>query len=263
VADPAAVRRQRLEGLVASRGFVRVADAAHELEVSDVTIRGDLDALELGGTIVRVHGGAMPAEALREPTLEQSRGRDSAAKRAIGRAAAGLVTNGQSIFVDVGSTAMELAIALVERRDLHDLVVVTSGLTIALALEPAVPRFSVIVTGGMLRPLQHSLVNPFAAPMLDALRFDIAFISCNGIHPQHGVTNLNLPEAEIKSRVLGRSRRHILIADATKLGCTEVAVIGEIGDFGELVTAGPVTPALVADLEARGLTVRLADSVDA
>jgi len=262
VAEPAAVRRRRLEGLVESRGFVRVADASQELDVSDVTIRGDLHALELGGTIVRVHGGAMPAEALREPTLEQSRGRDSAAKRAIGRAAAGLVTSGQSIFIDVGSTAMELALALGERRDLHDLVVVTSGLTIALALEPAVPRFSVVVTGGMLRPLQHSLVNPFAAPMLDALQFDIAFISCNGIHPHRGVTNLNLPEAEIKTRVLGRSRRHVLIADATKLGRTEVAVIGGIADFEALVTAGSVSPTLLADLQAQGLRVHLADSLD-
>lgn len=262
MADPAAVRRRRLEAIVASRGFVRVADAAHELEVSDVTIRGDLRELELSGTIVRVHGGAMPAEALRESTIEQSRGRDSAAKHAIGRAAAELVVSGQSIFIDVGSTALELALALVERRDLHDLVVVTSGLTIALALEPAVPRFSVIVTGGTLRPLQHSLVNPFAAPMLDSLQFDVAFISCNGIHPDRGVTNLNLPEAEIKSRVVGRSRKHVLIADASKLGRTEVAVIGSIGDFDELVTAGTVPTALKAQLEARGLRLHLADRLE-
>lgn len=251
-------RRQLLAALVAARGFLRVTDASHELGVSDVTIRGDFSALEETGALVRVHGGAMPG-ADREPTLESAIETDSAAKTAIGQAAAQLVASGQSIYLDAGSTAMALALALVKRRDLRDLVVVTSGLTIALALEPALPRFTVVVTGGTLRPLQHSLVNPFAAPMLDSLRLDIAFIGCNGIHPEHGVTNLNLPEAEIKIRVLRSSARHILLADASKLGNTEVAVIGPIAAFDALVTAGDAPPAIVAELEARGMAITLAD----
>jgi DeoR family transcriptional regulator of aga operon len=134
---------------------------------------------------------------------------------------------------------MALAREIVERRDLHDLVVVTSGLTIALALEPAVPRITVLVTGGTLRPLQHSLVNPFAAPMIASLRLDAAFIGCNGIHPVDGVTNLNLPDAEIKRLAMGASRRSILLADASKLGRTDLAVIAGLSSFERLVTAGP------------------------
>jgi DeoR family transcriptional regulator of aga operon len=229
-------RRQQLAALVDARGFVRVADAADELGVSDVTIRGDLSALERRGAVIRVHGGAMPSAAFREPTLEAARDRDAAAKRAIGREAASLVSSGEAIYVDAGSTAMTLAESLVERRDLHDLVVVTTGLTIALALEAAVPRFTVIVTGGTLRPLQHSLVNPFAAPMLESLRLDTAFIGCNGIHPDHGVTNLNLPDAEIKRLVINASRRTVLIADASKIGRTDLAVIAPVAAFDLLVT---------------------------
>ncbi|MDO7883674.1 DeoR/GlpR family DNA-binding transcription regulator [Salinibacterium soli] len=249
-------RRQQLAALVDARGFVRVADAAEELGVSDVTIRGDLSALERRGAVLRVHGGAMPAAAFREPTLEAARDRDAAAKRAIGREAASLVSSGQAIYVDAGSTALALAEALVERRDLHDLVIVTSGLTIALALEAAVPRFTVIVTGGTLRPLQHSLVNPFAAPMLESLRLDTAFIGCNGIHPEHGVTNLNLPDAEIKRLVMGVSGRSILIADASKIGRTDLAVIAPLAAFDTLVTdAVPEGARLDA---AHGLDTRLA-----
>ncbi|MGX5681939.1 DeoR/GlpR family DNA-binding transcription regulator [Schumannella luteola] len=229
-------RRQQLAALVDARGFVRVADAADELGVSDVTIRGDLSALERRGAVIRVHGGAMPSAAFREPTLEAALDRDAAAKRAIGREAASLVSSGQAIYVDAGSTAMALAESLVERRDLHDLVVVTTGLTIALALEAAIPRFTVIVTGGTLRPLQHSLVNPFAAPMLESLRLDTAFIGCNGIHPEHGVTNLNLPDAEIKRLVIGASRRTVLIADASKIGRTDLAVIAPVAAFDLLIT---------------------------
>lgn len=228
--------------MIAARGFVRVADASLELGVSEVTVRADLSALEAAGAVVRVHGGAMPAMPT-EPRLESSLGRDAAAKASIGRAAARLVAPGQAIYVDAGSTAMALAEALVRRHDLHDLVVVTPGLTIALALEPAVPRFTVIVTGGTLRPLQHSLVNPFAVPMLDALNLDVAFIGCNGVHPDAGVTNVNLPEAEIKSRVMTRSRRSVVLADAAKLGRVELATIAPLGAFDALVTDGDFTAA--------------------
>lgn len=253
-------RRQRLSRLVAERGFVRVADASLELGVSEVTVRGDLTALERAGSLVRVHGGAMPVAASSESSLESSLDRDAAAKRAIGRAAARLVSPGQAVYVDAGSTAMALAEALVERQDLHDLTVVTSGLTIALALEPALPRFTVIVTGGTLRPLQHSLVSPFAAPMLDALHVDIAFIGCNGVHAAAGVTNVNIPEAEIKSRVLARARSGVIIADGTKLGRTHLAVIGGIDEFDSLVTAGEAPEGALAELRAAGLAV---DRVDA
>lgn len=258
MALPANARRQELDRLVTQRGFVRVADASLELGVSEVTVRGDLSALERRGRVTRVHGGAMPTGAV-EPSLETALDRNGAAKIAIGRTAAKLVASGDSVYVDAGSTSMALAIALVERRELHDVVVVTSALTIALALEPAIPRLTVIVTGGTLRPLQHSLVSPFAAPMLDALTLDVAFIGCNGVHPANGVTNVNLAEAEIKSRVRSRSRRGILLADATKLGHTALASIGGAADFDTLVTAGTATGGALDELRASGMTVVVAD----
>lgn len=246
-------RRQQLTRLVEERGFLRVTDAAAELDVSDVTIRGDFSTLERRGALVRVHGGAMPVAAFREQSLETTLDRDAAAKAAIGRTAARLLSPGQAIYVDAGSTAMALAREIVERRDLHDLVVVTSGLTIALALEAAIPRITVIVTGGTVRPLQHSLVNPFAAPMIASLRLDAAFIGCNGIHPVDGVTNLNLPDAEIKRLAMGVSRRSILLADASKLGRTDLAVIAPLAAFERLVTAGESPHE--AELERAGLRI--------
>ena len=240
MAELAEVRREQLARLVAARGFVRVADASIQFAVSDVTIRGDLSALEAAGLVVRVHGGAMPTSAViaSELSLEQTRDVDAAAKRAIGLAAAQLVSSGQSVYIDAGSTALALALALLERQELHDVLVVTCSLTTALALEAAMPRFTVIVTGGTLRPLQHSLVNPFAIPMIDSLNLDLAFIGCNGIDAVAGVTNVNLPEAEIKTRVMGRAKRRVVIADGTKVGLVDLAVIAPIGGFETLVTAG-------------------------
>jgi DeoR family transcriptional regulator of aga operon len=256
MSDPGAVRRSALARLLASRGFVRVADASLELGVSEVTIRADLSTLVREGRAVRVHGGAMPADPLvRESPVESTRDQRAAAKRAIGVAAARMVSPGDCVYLDAGSTAHALAAELIDRRELHDVIVVTGALTIALALEAAIPRFEVVVTGGTLRPLQHSLVNPFAAPMLGALRFDLAFIGCNGVDPGDGVTNVNLPEAEIKTLVMRSARRSVLIADGSKLLRTDPAVIAPLTDFHRLVTAGDAPPGAVDALRAAGLDV--------
>jgi DeoR family transcriptional regulator of aga operon len=256
MSDPAAVRRGTLAMLLTLRGFVRVADASLELGVSEVTVRADLSALARDGRAVRVHGGAMPVDALvRESPVESTRDQQADAKRSIGIAAAHLVSSGDCIYLDAGSTALAIAEVLLERRELHDVIVVTSALPLALALEPGIPRFEVVVTGGTLRPLQHSLVNPFAATMLAALRFDLAFIGCNGIHPRHGVTNVNLPEAEVKTLAVRSAQRAVLVADGSKLMRIDPAVIGGLGDFAQLVTAGEAPDGAVEAVRSAGLEV--------
>ena len=260
-AAPSAVRRQRLLRAIADRGFLRVTDASLEFGVSGVTVRSDLAALEADGSIVRVHGGAMIVHAVGsgESSYESSLTRQESAKRAIGRAAAGIVTSGSSVILDVGTTALAVAHALVDRRDLTDVLIVTNGLTIALALEPGIPRFTVVVTGGTLRPLQHSLVNPFASPFLETLHLDVAFIGCNGVDPDRGVTNINLPEAEVKRRMVLSAERPILVADSSKLGRARLGSVGQLSDFDALVTSADAPSDIVTRLRKAGLTVYVAD----
>jgi DeoR family transcriptional regulator of aga operon len=257
-------RRDRLADLVRRRGFVRVRDAADLLGVSDVTIRGDLSALETAGALVRIHGGAMPPRSGDsrpvEHALEQSVALAVDAKERIGVAAASLVTSGQSIILDVGSTALAVATALVKRDDLTEVSIITNGLSIALALEPAMPRITVVLTGGTLRPLQHSLVNPGASAFLESVHADLAIIGCNGIDLANGVTNINFPEAEVKRRMLASSTRRVLVADAEKLGQTHLGVIGTVNDFDVLITSETADAASVASLRAAGLEVLLAPS---
>ena len=235
---PATVRRERIARATAERGFLRVTDAATEFGVSGVTIRGDLAALEATGSLVRVHGGATPRSGAGESSFESSLEHHAAAKRAIGRAAAGLVSSGDSVILDVGTTALAVAHALIDRHDLVDVLVVTNGLTIALALEAALPRFIVVVTGGTLRPQQHSLVNPFASPLLEQLTTDIAFIGCNGVDVERGVTNVNLPEAEVKQRMVASTKRAVVVADGSKLGASTLGFVGALDAFDCLITAG-------------------------
>jgi DeoR family transcriptional regulator of aga operon len=139
-----------------------------------------------------------------------------------------------------------------------DVAVITNGLSIALALESALPRFTVVVTGGTLRPLQHSLVNPSASQFLESVHADVAFIGCNGIDPERGVTNINYPEAEVKRRMLQSSARHVLIADGSKLGQAHLGVIGSVSDFDQLVTGGDLPEDIADELRGRGLEILVA-----
>ncbi|MFD4420663.1 DeoR/GlpR family DNA-binding transcription regulator [Agromyces sp. NPDC058484] len=258
-------RRELALALVEERGFVRVAELSAAFGVTTVTARADLDALERDGEIRRVHGGAVPVTSVleaerpdREPTFEEALAASVAPKRSIGEHAASMVRSGQSIILDVGTTTLQIARALRARQELDDLVVFTNGLSIALELEDEIPRFTVVVTGGTLRPKQHSLVHPLAGSMLDEVHVDLAFIGCNGVDPLHGVTNANLPEAAVKALMLRASARSIVVADGSKLGEVHLGRIAPIDAFDALVTDAAAPMPLVAELGAAGLAVALA-----
>ncbi|MBF4461690.1 MULTISPECIES: DeoR/GlpR family DNA-binding transcription regulator [unclassified Rathayibacter] len=249
-------RRVRMRLLAERSGFVAVADLAERLGVSVVTVRSDLDHLAVEGVLQRVRGGAIPAaERQGERTLEEGMSAASDEKEAIGRVAAASVASGESVILDVGSTPLAIARALVAREELHDLTVITNGLSTALALEPAIPRFTVVVTGGTLRPLQHSLVEPLASEVLERLRADVAFIGCTGVHPEAGITNVNLPEATLKRRMLRAASRRVVVADSSKLGVVDLGRVAGADEFERLLTGAAAPLSLVAQLEEAGLAV--------
>lgn len=257
---PAWQRREQIVAMLAERGFVRVADLAESFGVSGVTARTDLDSLVEANLAERVHGGAVPVgQAQRERAFEVALAESVLPKQQIGELAASLVQSGQSVLLDVGTTTLAVARALKARRELVDLVIVTNGLSIALELESEIPRFSVIVTGGALRPLQHSLVDPLADLVLSQVHADIAFIGCNGIDAEHGVSNINLPEAAIKTRMTTSAARVVVVADSSKLGRVHLGKVAPLDAVDSLVTdaAAPaaITPELRAALAAAGVNV--------
>ena len=234
---PAEVRQRRIRTYVSAREFVRVADISERFGISEVTARADLSALEERGHLRRVHGGAVPrgGHSAERPfdLADSSRVSDAAH---LGAAAAARVERGDAILVDVGTTTTAMARALVARSELEDVAVITNGLTIALELEAAFPRISVVVTGGTLRPMQHSLVNPLGEGTLSNINASVAFIGCNGVDASGGITNVNLPEAEIKRRMVAAARRCIVVAGGRKIGVVELARVCDIQDIDELIT---------------------------
>lgn len=253
---PARVRRDRMLELLREQEFVRVSELAERFEVSEVTVRADLDALQQRGQLRRVRGGAVPrAAAPAERRFEEARIAAAAQKRAIGTAAAALIEDGDTLILDVGTTTTAVAQALADRLDVSGVTVFTSSLTIAMALERADPRVTVVVTGGTLRPKQHSLVEPLAGLVLKNINARKAFIGCNGIDVDRGITNVNLPETEVKRMVITASQQRIVCADSSKLGQVALAQVCGLGDIDLLITDDQVEPELLTALDNTGLAV--------
>jgi DeoR family transcriptional regulator of aga operon len=245
----AAERRRAALAAVERRGFASVAELSAEFGVSTVTVRTDLDALEADGSLRRVRGGAMPAGGaeLRELTFEEADLEATDEKARIAAAAVDRLESGMSVLLDVGTTTAAVARELRRREELRDLTVITNGLSIALALEAAVPRLQVVVMGGTLRPLQHSLVAPLADTVLERVRADVAVIGCNGVDAEAGITNINLPEAEVKRRMIAAATRTIVVADGSKLGRVHLGRVAAAADVDVVITGASASgPALRA-----------------
>ncbi|HYD99441.1 MAG TPA: DeoR/GlpR family DNA-binding transcription regulator [Alphaproteobacteria bacterium] len=254
----ATLRHDTILDTLSQEGTVQVSRLAEKLGVSAVTIRADLEYLESRQTLLRTRGGAVPVRPRRfELPLEVTRAAQTDQKRAIARHAAAMVRSGETVIIDVGGTTTELAKAL--PQSLRDVVVVTNALNIALALEHH-PGVTVVVTGGTLRPLQHSLVAPFACHLLREINADIAFVGCNGVDPVKGFTNTNLAEAEVKRAMIASANRTVFVADSTKLMQTATARVAALRDAELLVTDWDAEPAAVERLRTAGLPVELAEA---
>ncbi|NAS20939.1 DeoR family transcriptional regulator [Herbidospora sp. NEAU-GS84] len=262
VADVAAdTRRERIVSMVLEHEFVRVTDLAGLFGVTSVTIRADLELLDRQGSLRRVRGGAIPARPVRpaEPSFEVSLGSAAVEKTRLARHAAGLVASGESLVIDAGTTTTFLARALVARPELTDVVVFTNSLRVAVELEPAIPRITVLLTGGTLRPATHALVDPLGALMLDRINADTLFLACHGVDAASGITGVNLLEAEMKRKMLGATRRHVVVADSSKLGRTGLAPVCALSEVDMLITGREADPGTVGVLRDEGIAVELVD----
>ncbi|MGU3411805.1 DeoR/GlpR family DNA-binding transcription regulator [Microbacterium sp. M1A1_1b] len=257
---PAPLRQDRIVRIVdGAPGMVRTAALAAATGTSEVTVRQDLAVLDREGRVRRVHGGAVrPGAGSPERPFEETAVEQQVAKAAIGRAAAALVRAGECVLLDVGTTPAAVAEALVARHELVDVTVVTNSLTTALTLERAVPRFTVIVTGGTLRPLQHSLVAPFNDTVLPMIAADVVFLGGTGLDVAHGLTNVNLPETAAKRMLAAAAGRTVVVVDGSKFGRAHVGVVSGLQDIDVVVTAE--APAeLVEQVRATGVDVVVAD----
>lgn len=223
-----AQRRQAILRAVRS-GTAHVTALADEFGVSEMTVRRDLQALASDGKLERVHGGAVDVESERpfsEIVVERLEAKDR-----IGRAAAALVEDGQTVMIDIGTTTLQVARHLRGRA----LTVVTTNLAVYEELLPE-PDIELVLPGGAVRRNYLSLVGMLAEDALRRLRADIAFLGTSGIDADLAVWDTTMVEVPIKRAMIAASKRTVLLADAEKFGMDAMVRVCEASELDAIVT---------------------------
>src|SRR5882757_1732480 len=247
-------RRALILDEVRRRGGVRVNELTRRLNVSDMTVRRDLDALARQGVVEKVHGGAVPVveASSHEPGFEAKSGLELGAKEAIGRAAAALDPPGSAIALAGGTTAFALAHHLL---DVPDLTVVTNSVRVADVFQsqrrPGAGHgdasATVVITGGVRTP-SETLVGPVADRAIQSLHFDLLFLGVHGISVKAGLSTPNLAEAETNRQFVRSARRVVVIADHTKWGTVGLSSFASLEDVDTLVTDAGIPEVLRAEI---------------
>jgi DeoR/GlpR family transcriptional regulator of sugar metabolism len=221
--------------MIRETGGVRVADLVVALEVSDMTVRRDLDALESSGLIVKVHGGATAVgqRASYEPGFKAKITLQQAEKAAIADAAASLIQPGTAIGLGAGTTTFALAQRLI---GVPSLTIVTNSVSVADVLhEGGDTDQTVLLTGGRRTP-SDALVGPFAVASLRTVHLDQVFLGVHGLDADAGLTTPNIMEAETNRALIDAGGRLIVVADHTKWGAVGMSSMADLDDVDTVIT---------------------------
>jgi DeoR/GlpR family transcriptional regulator of sugar metabolism len=248
-------RLDQIVSLLQREGRVSVADLSDHFGVSAVTIRNDLASLQQQGLLVRTHGGAVarPDLNMEPPVFSLRKELHLAEKERIGRAAAALVRDGDSIALDASTTAWQVARHLKERREL---TVVTNGLFVALEFLDS-PGVTVVMPGGSLRAASASLVGELGACILERYHVQKGFFGAGGFTLEEGLTDTNQYEVELKQRMVERSKEVIAIVDSSKWGQVTFASLASVTQLDRIFSDDAAPAEMVAALRQRGIEVTL------
>jgi DeoR/GlpR family transcriptional regulator of sugar metabolism len=235
-------RRRTIRGFLADRGQVAIGELAAEFDVSEMTIRRDLEELEGQGVARRIRGGAIATVSRGyEPPWATRATEALEAKRRIAEAAAGFIEYGETAILDVGTTTLELARSL---RGRGGLTIVTPSLQAAVELGGD-PNTRVIMTGGIVRPGELSLVGSLAEDTFAQFNCDVLFLGVGGIDAEKGLTEYNLDDTRVKRAAIRAASRKIALADRSKLERVCLASIAGLSEIDVLITdAAPDHPLL-------------------
>ena len=249
-----AERQRRIIDVVRDRHAVRVSTLSDLLGVSEVTVRRDLEDLEHRGLLERTHGGAISTRRMgSEPAYLEAMARDPGAKRAIGQAAAALVEPGDTIFLNGGTTTLQVF----RHLDVAGVRVVTNH--VGIALEAAGRDVEMLLVGGEYRAPSHSCVGTFACDTVRRVFATKAFVGVEGISLRSGLTTPVADEAELASLMIEQTHGDVtVVADHTKLGTVADFAIAPLDAVSRLVTDVDIDPGYCGDLRDHGLEVIVA-----
>jgi len=222
--------------LLARNGQVRVSELAVELSATPVTIRNDLAALEQDSYIERVSGGAVQrVNTFFNMELHTHHQDNVDLKKQIAIATAMLISDGENLFINSGTTTYFTAIELKKRKNLS---IVTNSLPVAMELA-TVPGFTVVLLGGQLNVVDSFIYGTNAIEQLRQYKADKTILSVDGICAGIGLTTYHAEEATVNRMMIERSREIIITADHTKIGYEGFSFLSDLNSRLSLVTDDP------------------------
>lgn len=249
-ADVVALRHRQILESARHTGSVSVEALAETLGVTPQTIRKDLNLLAKKSMLSRVHGGAVVTSGVDNLRYAERRLVAAETKDAIGAAAAALVPDGSSLFINIGSTTEAIARHLTSHREL---MVITNNLNVVDILADC-PGIEVIAAGGRVRPGDRAVIGALAMDFIRSFRVDYALIGASAIEADGTFLDFDVDEVRVSQTIIAQARKVILTLDSSKLGRPAPVRIGDLADIDYLVTDA-VDDALEAACDASDVTV--------
>lgn len=251
-------RRQFILDRVKQAGSVSVAELTEELEVSDMTIRRDLESLSARKLLQKVHGGAVQiSKTATEPHFTQKQRLNQEEKQTIARIAVPMIDDGHTVAFSAGTTTWNIASTL--QRGGEALTFVTNSTNIALTLQEK-EWDQIVLSGGSFRTPSDALVGPFAEHTIKTLNADVLFLGVHGIHPHAGLTTPNIAEAEINRCLVDAAQKVVVVADHTKVGVVALAKIVPLSRVDVFVTDEKADSETLRQIELAGVQVVVAET---
>jgi DeoR/GlpR family transcriptional regulator of sugar metabolism len=226
-------RRNKLLSMIQEKKSVLVQEMAAFFGVTEETIRRDLKDLENSGFIMRTHGGAILLDDSKaEATVEIREGINIPGKNAIGREAAKLIKDGDTIILDASTSSLFVAKNIKNKKGL---TVITNAEKILMELSRC-EDFTLISTGGIFRYRSQSYVGKIAETALSNYHANKAFISCKGFSPKRGLMDSNEQESDVRKAMLRCSEEAVFLCDSTKFDKVGYVVTAQLKDFGYFIT---------------------------
>lgn len=251
-------RQEEIIRCLKEKKAVRIGDLTKLFNVTRETVRRDLYDLEKLGVLRKVHGGAILNKTGEEPPYAQRSVSRIKEKEAIARKAADLVDNGDTLYIDLGTSALLFS---KELRSKQNITVITNSLSVAIEIA-ANPAAKVILSGGELRPGDLSLSGPISAKSIEDLFVDKSFIGAGGISLNHGITDYHLGESEVRRMMINRSKENFVLADFSKFNVTAFTKVCDLRSIDTIITDSSVLKDEVQQYQDYGVEIIVADYVD-
>ncbi|WDP93343.1 MAG: DeoR/GlpR transcriptional regulator [Desulfobacter sp.] len=246
-------RQNGIVQLVRENGFATVEEMARQFKVTPQTIRRDINTLNKEGRITRHHGGAAASGSTENLAYTRRKKLLQAEKKDIARAAAALVPDNSSLFINIGTTTEQVARALAHRRRLK---VITNNLNIA-AIMGSNEDFQVLVSGGIVRARDNGITGDSAIRFIRRFKADIGIIGISGIDGDGTLLDYDFMEVDVARAIMDNAGKVILVADHSKFNRSAMVKLGNIAEIHTLVTDREPPPTVTAVMKKSGVNLVL------